>query len=847
MDFDKKVVQLDINDILPNRFQPRIKFNEDSINELCESIREHGVIQPIVVRKMGDKYEIIAGERRFKASLLAGKNYIPAVITELNDKDSAEVALIENVQRRDLTPIEEAISYKKILDMGFMTQEDLAKKLGKTQSTVANKLRLLNLDEDVQEALLEEKISERHARSLLRLNDSNQQKMMLKKITDERLTVRKADDFIAKILKGENVFNKPESVTTTQNVEIPTFNNAFLPNENLIEKPVENITNISLEKPNNFMGNDLNIGGFSSELNPNNYVEPNENELMKDVQLDNNNFTSLVLNPNYVEEKNENTNVFPAFTENKNENINVMPTFIENTNDIVNNNEINNIEIPNVPNVEIGISSNQLNPGVIQEPMEYPVIQENLTPIISASPDVVNSEVINETVPEIVVPSETPVQVDTPMVIPSYPDVEDDEAVPTFDGNMDTDFVNIPAIEEKHEEPVVIIEEEPNMNNEQYIANSNFMNQNMQYPNPMMQPQTSNEFNPFDLSNNNVANNDFNIPSSPIEESPQMGYAPQSEPNYNDNNNFIPLSANNLGIEEPLVNMPSYDNSINPGFMDIDKIEKQAVDISNFGQSNMSAPSFTNDEPVYNIDQELNNVEIFPTDVPILRPSASEGNVQDFEEKKEIQPGKFFSLPVEDEVDKNKELELETNPFEFNVPNNSENMMTLNLEGQPQLKTLDEVSQFKEDPVSNNQFFTSSLMNEQNNMMNSMNNANNPVNQFGLPVQEAFAPQMPQQPVQQQPSIPMQNPSMGYGFAPQQVVPTQTMIPPAEQNNMNMASYMNQSMMMQPQMAQPTKNINMAYAAIKECVQKIQALGFNVNTEDFDFENMYQIMFRIEK
>ena len=98
MDFEKKVVELDVNDILPNRFQPRIKFNEDSINELCDSIREHGVIQPIVVRKMGDKFEIIAGERRFKASLLAGKMTIPAVVTELNDKDSAEVALIENVQ-----------------------------------------------------------------------------------------------------------------------------------------------------------------------------------------------------------------------------------------------------------------------------------------------------------------------------------------------------------------------------------------------------------------------------------------------------------------------------------------------------------------------------------------------------------------------------------------------------------------------------------------------------------------------------------------------------------------------------------------------------------------------------
>ena len=142
MDHNRKVVELPLDDILPNRFQPRIKFNEDSIIELSESIKEHGVIQPIVVRPVGDKYEIIAGERRYKASCMAGLEKIPALITDLNDKDSAEVALIENVQRKDLTPIEEAISYKKILDMGYLTQEKLAEKLGKKQSTVANKLRL---------------------------------------------------------------------------------------------------------------------------------------------------------------------------------------------------------------------------------------------------------------------------------------------------------------------------------------------------------------------------------------------------------------------------------------------------------------------------------------------------------------------------------------------------------------------------------------------------------------------------------------------------------------------------------------------------------------------------------
>lgn len=196
---ERKVIELSLDDILPNRFQPRIRFDEDAINELAESIKEHGVIQPIVVRPIADKYEIIAGERRYKASVLAGKKTIPALITDLNDKESAEIALIENVQRQDLTPIEEAVSYKKILDMGYLTQNQLADKLGKDQSTVANKLRLLNLDDEVQEALLNEKISERHARSLLKIGHKDQREL-LHKIIEKRLTVRKTDEEINKIL-----------------------------------------------------------------------------------------------------------------------------------------------------------------------------------------------------------------------------------------------------------------------------------------------------------------------------------------------------------------------------------------------------------------------------------------------------------------------------------------------------------------------------------------------------------------------------------------------------------------------------------------------------------------------
>ena len=216
MNEEKKIQILKMEDVLPNRFQPRIKFDDTAIHELAQSIKEHGVIQPIVVRPLGDKFEIIAGERRYKASSMAGKQTIPVIVTDLNDKESAEVALIENVQRQNLTPIEEAISYRKILDMGYLTQEQLAEKLGKSQSSIANKLRLLNLHDDVQEALLEGSISERHARSLLKLDSMEDQKNMLGKIIKERLTVRKADEEIDKLKnmsteEKENMFQKDAS------------------------------------------------------------------------------------------------------------------------------------------------------------------------------------------------------------------------------------------------------------------------------------------------------------------------------------------------------------------------------------------------------------------------------------------------------------------------------------------------------------------------------------------------------------------------------------------------------------------------------------------------------------
>ncbi len=228
MNHENEIVNVRIDEIIPNRFQPRLAFDEKELNELADSIKMHGIIQPLVLRRIGDKYEIIAGERRYKASVLAGLTQVPAVIMNIDDQKSAEVAVVENLQRKDLTAIEEAQSYKKILDMGYLTQEELATRMGVAQSTIANKLRLLNLTIPVKEALLHNKISERHARSLLNITDNNLQISMLNRIIAERLTVRQTDEEINKLL------GKTPKTDNTPKVTPPIV-------ETKEDKPVEDI------------------------------------------------------------------------------------------------------------------------------------------------------------------------------------------------------------------------------------------------------------------------------------------------------------------------------------------------------------------------------------------------------------------------------------------------------------------------------------------------------------------------------------------------------------------------------------------------------------------------------
>ncbi|KQL57283.1 MULTISPECIES: nucleoid occlusion protein [Bacillaceae] len=198
---NEEVKQIPVEDIVPNRFQPRTVFDEERITELAQTIRTHGIIQPIVVRIREEKYEIIAGERRFRAVSSLGWETIPAIIKEFNDSQTASIALIENLQREGLTAIEEATAYAKLIEIHQLTQESLAQRLGKGQSTIANKLRLLNLPKKVQDAILNRLISERHARALIGLKGNNEaHELILEQIISEQLNVKQTEERVQQFL-----------------------------------------------------------------------------------------------------------------------------------------------------------------------------------------------------------------------------------------------------------------------------------------------------------------------------------------------------------------------------------------------------------------------------------------------------------------------------------------------------------------------------------------------------------------------------------------------------------------------------------------------------------------------
>lgn len=220
---DSGITELKINRVEPNANQPRKSFDNEKLEALAESIKEHGLIQPIiVVKNKNDNYTIVAGERRWRAAKKAGLSVIPAVVKDYSNQTVTEIALIENLQREDLNPIEEALGYKALMDEYSLTQEEISKRIGKSRSAVANSLRLLTLEKELQQYLISGQISEGHARAILSLNGEVLREFLLNRIIDEGLNVRQAEK-LAKDL--QTVKPKREKTVTAADIELEKIKN----------------------------------------------------------------------------------------------------------------------------------------------------------------------------------------------------------------------------------------------------------------------------------------------------------------------------------------------------------------------------------------------------------------------------------------------------------------------------------------------------------------------------------------------------------------------------------------------------------------------------------------------
>ncbi len=198
----KYINEIEINKIFPNEDQPRKNFDDEKLAQLTASIKEHGVIQPIIVKREGEFYKIIAGERRWRAAKLAGLKKVPVIEKKLSELETMELSLIENLQRENLNPIEEALAYKQLIDEYKLTQDEIAEKLGKSRPSITNSMRLLNLDERVQTYIAEGTMSEGHGKVLLGLTDKEQQYEVSKKIIDENLSIRQTEELIKSLIKN---------------------------------------------------------------------------------------------------------------------------------------------------------------------------------------------------------------------------------------------------------------------------------------------------------------------------------------------------------------------------------------------------------------------------------------------------------------------------------------------------------------------------------------------------------------------------------------------------------------------------------------------------------------------
>ncbi|MBP5276579.1 MAG: ParB/RepB/Spo0J family partition protein [Lachnospiraceae bacterium] len=207
------ITMLNISKVEPNKSQPRKNFNEDALQELADSIKEHGIIEPLIVQDRGKYYEIIAGERRWRAANLAGLTEVPVIIKNLTNLEIMEIALIENIQREDLNPIEEALAYKHLMDESNYTQDALAQRVGKNRTTITNAMRLLKLCPDVQQMLIDEMLSAGHARALLSVENPELQYTLAQRVFDEKMSVRDIEKEVKNLDKKPKPDKKPVQVS----------------------------------------------------------------------------------------------------------------------------------------------------------------------------------------------------------------------------------------------------------------------------------------------------------------------------------------------------------------------------------------------------------------------------------------------------------------------------------------------------------------------------------------------------------------------------------------------------------------------------------------------------------
>ena len=243
----KGVETLKITDVEPNREQPRKNFNEDALLELSDSIKQYGVIQPLIVQKKQDRYEIIAGERRWRAAKMAGIKEIPVIIKDYSDQQIREISLIENIQREDLNPIEEAMAYKNLMEEFHLKQDEIAERVSKSRTAVTNSMRLLKLDKRVQQMMIDDMITAGHARTLITIEDPDVQYNIATKIFDEKLSVRETEKMVKFLQKPEIKRAKTEKINSFIYKDIEEKIKAILGTKVTVDHRSNNKGKISIE------------------------------------------------------------------------------------------------------------------------------------------------------------------------------------------------------------------------------------------------------------------------------------------------------------------------------------------------------------------------------------------------------------------------------------------------------------------------------------------------------------------------------------------------------------------------------------------------------------------------